>query len=140
VSLAREPIGARRPARSRRGEPALVRLELPAGPSCRAVGRLVVGGTAARLGFEVEQVEDLQLAVEALLARAPARRSLRLELAESKGGLRLRVGPLAAARDDRERVLTMLRALVQDADVQDSPDGEWIVLRATRSRPPARSR
>ena len=139
MSLAPEPTGARRAAPSRRSE-LTVRLELPAGPSCRAVGRLVVGGSAARLGFQVEQIEDLQLAVEASLARAPAQRSVRLELAESKDGLRLRLGPLERAAEDRTRVRNMLRTLVQDADVQDSADGEWIVLRATRSRPPARSR
>lgn len=139
MSLAQEPIGAHRAARRARSEPPVIRLELAADPSCRAVGRLVVGGTAARLGFEVEQIEDLQLAVEALLVRRPAQRSLRLELAESEAGLRLRLGPLEPVRDDRERMRNILRTLVQEADVQDSADGEWFFLHATRSRPPARS-
>jgi hypothetical protein len=139
VSLAQEPVGTPGGAHSQRRKPAGIRLERPAGPSYRAVGRLVVGGAAARLGFQVEQVEDLQLAVEALLARTPAKGSVSLELAESRAGLRVRIGPLEPARDDWERVREMLRALVHDADVQDSRDEEWIVLRATRSRPPARS-
>lgn len=139
MSPAQEPVGAPEVARPGSGEPAFIRLELPVGPKYRAVGRLVVGGTAARLGFQVEQVEDLQLAVEALLARSPAEGAVRLELAESRSGLRLRIGPLEPARGERERVREMLRTLVQDADVQDSGDGQWIVLRATRSRPPARS-
>jgi hypothetical protein len=101
------------------------------------VGRLVVGGTASRLGFHVEQIEDLQLAVEALLSRSPSLPVVSVELTESQRGLRARLGPFVPVPAERERVRKMLLALVEDADVQDSNDGEWIVLSAARSRPPA---
>lgn len=114
-------------------EGSAVILELPASTSCRAVGRLVAGGVACRLGFEVEQMEDLQLAIEAVLSRQAAQRNLTLELCRSESGLEVRVGPFAPA-DDETRLRHLLCTLVGDADVQDSGDGEWIVLHATKQR------
>ena len=49
-----------------------VELELPASPSFNAVGRLVAGGLASRLDFAVPDIEDLQLALEALFCRPAA--------------------------------------------------------------------
>ena len=100
---------------------------------CRAVGRLVVGGVACRLGFQVEQMEDLQLAIEAVLSRRAAQQVLTIELSGWESGLGARVGPFARA-DDEVRLRDLLCTLVGDADVQDSGDGEWIVLNATKQR------
>jgi hypothetical protein len=136
VTRAHEPIGAPERTFDRSGERGVVRLELPATAPYHAVGRLVVGGVASRLSFEVEQIEDLQLAVEALLSRRTAKERVRIELTESVLGLQARLGPFAPVPDERERVRRMLRALVEDADVQDSREGEWIVLKATRCRAP----
>ena len=119
-------------------DPASVRLELSANACCRAVGRLVVGGVGSRLALPVDRIEDLQLAVEALLSRTAARRVVDLELTESTEWLRVRLGPFAPAPAERGRVQEMLLRLVEDVDVQDSGDGEWIVLGAATSRPPAR--
>ena len=44
-----------------------IRLVLPAQEDFHPVAHLVVGGLAARLEFTYEQLEDLQVAVEALL-------------------------------------------------------------------------
>lgn len=137
MSVARESTGARRSSDAAATSP-LIRFELPAEGCCHAVGRLVVGGAASRLDFHVEQIEDLQLAVEALLSRPAAGRRLSVELMESESGLEARLGPFARIPGDRARVLDMLSALVEDAVVQDSSDGEWIVLNAARSRPPSR--
>jgi hypothetical protein len=138
VSIARESTPAVGSVNTTVDEPVVVRLELPASSCCRAVGRLVVGGVGSRLAIPVEQIEDLQLAVEALLARRPAQPVVNVELTQSRQGLRVRLGPLAPAPAERERVHEMLCTLVDDADVQDSDDGEWIVLSATRPQPPAR--
>jgi hypothetical protein len=136
VSIAREPLRAAAPTVVLSDGPAVIRLELPAGPCCHAVARLVVGGLASRLSFAVEQIEDLQLAVEALLSRPSAGRTVTVELEESDRGLRARLGPFTPAPAERRRLQKMLRTLVEDADVQDSGDREWIVLQAARSRPP----
>lgn len=136
MSVTRRPLPAARPPL--RPEAPRISLELPAGSCCRAVGRLVVGGVASRLSFAVEQIEDLQLAVEALLSRPAARDVVTVELTESGLGLDARLGPFAPAPAERVRVQTMLHRLVERADVQDSADGEWISLSAARSRPPVR--
>jgi hypothetical protein len=137
MRTARGPLRTAAAKRQASAESA-IRVELPASGCCRAVGRLVVGGVASRLDFAVEQIEDLQLAVEALLSRSAARSTVTLEVEEAEQGLRARIGPLTPTRSDRDRMLRMLLTLVEDADVQDSRDGEWIVLTAARSRPSAR--
>lgn len=140
MSVAREPLSSPAGDRLTAVDSGLIRLELPADSCCHAVGRLVVAGYAARLALPVEQIEDLQLAVEALLSRRTARPTVTLELNESWPGLEARLGPFVPARAERERVQEMLRTLVEDADVQDSGDGEWIVLQVTRSRQTTRGR
>ncbi|TML49720.1 MAG: hypothetical protein E6G20_01355 [Actinobacteria bacterium] len=117
---------------------AAVELELPASAPYHAVGRLVVGGVAHRAGIQVEAIEDLQLAVEALLCRRPVTPSLTLELTESELELRVRLGPFAPAPDDRDRVSRMLSSLVDEAVMQDGTDGDWIVLNTMRRRAVAR--
>jgi RNA polymerase sigma-B factor len=82
----------------------LVELELPSVPSFNAVGRLVAGGFASRLEFHVEEIEDLQLAVEALLCRCAAERSLTMTLSESECGLQAMLGPFARDPDEHARV------------------------------------
>ena len=131
-----EPIEALERMLDRSGERGVVRLELPATDAYHAVGRLVVGGVASRLSFEVEQIEDLQLAVEALLSRCVPKGRVRIELTDSVLGVHSRLGPYVPAPAERDRVRRMLHALVEAAEVQDSHEGEWIVLTATRSRTP----
>ena len=114
-----------------------VHLELPAQAAYNAVGRLVVGGVAARLDFEVADIEDLQLAVEALLCRKPAADVVTVTLEPVEDELYARLGPFVA-NGDRERVERMLRRLVPDAVVQDADGCEWIEMHATRSRATAR--
>jgi hypothetical protein len=114
-----------------------IQLELPAQRAYNAVGRLVVGGVAARLDFEVAEIEDLQLAVEALLCRPPAQDVVTLTLQPADDELHARLGPFVA-RGDRERVERMLLRLVRKAVVQDADGCEWIVILATRARTTAR--
>jgi glucose-6-phosphate dehydrogenase assembly protein OpcA len=117
--------------------PRLVELELPALTAYNAVGRLVVGGVASRLDFEIADIEDLQLAVEAVLCREPARSTVTVLLRPSRTGLSARLGPFAA-NGDRERMVRTLRRLVKEAVVQDSHEGEWVLIRAGRERATAR--
>jgi hypothetical protein len=115
----------------------VVQLELPAQPAFHAVGRLVVGGVASRLDFEVADIEDLQLALEAVLCRPAARSTVTVTLSASREELYARLGPFAV-NGDRERLEDTLRCLVQDAVVQDSGELEWVVMRTARERAPVR--
>ena len=49
-----------------------ITLTLPREPDFQSVAHLVLGGLAARLNLTLENLEDLQLALTALLARGDA--------------------------------------------------------------------
>jgi hypothetical protein len=133
VTRASEPLDV--PSTAAAGSaPGPVVLELPADGPYRAVGRLVAAGVAARLGFQVTQIEDLQLAVEAVLSRTPARAALTVELVDSGPRFVVRIGPFASDPLGRDRVTNMLHTLVEDVEVQDSPEGEWFVLSVAEYR------
>ncbi len=72
-----------------------IRLELPAGRDWGAVTRMVLGGIGDRLDLGFDELDDLQLAVERLLAEASARGSVELSVELLDGRVRARVGPLA---------------------------------------------
>ncbi len=72
-----------------------VQLELPAGRDWNAVTRMVLGGIGDRLDLGFDEIDDLQLAVERLLAEASAQGSVKLSVELSEGRVRARVGPLA---------------------------------------------
>ena len=72
----------------------LVELETPIGSEWEPVFRLVLGGVADRLGLGFEELDDLQLAVERLLAEAGAQRSVKLAFELAAGHVRTHVGPL----------------------------------------------
>ena len=75
-------------------QPELVELETPTGQKWQPVVRLVLGGVADRLGLGFEELDDLQLAVERLLAEAGAHGSVKLAFELSPGHVRTHVGPL----------------------------------------------
>jgi hypothetical protein len=78
-------------------EPELVELETPVGSEWDPVVRLVLGGVADRLGLGFEELDDLQLAVERLLAEAGAQESVRIAFELSSDHVRTHVGPLREA-------------------------------------------
>jgi hypothetical protein len=72
-----------------------VELETPVGRDWGPVVRLVLGGIGDRLDLGFDELDDLQLAVERLLAEAGAQPSVKLSFELSGGRLRALVGPLA---------------------------------------------
>jgi hypothetical protein len=74
-----------------------VELQTPVGRDWGAVVRLVLGGIGDRLDLGIDDLDDLQLAVERLLAEAGAQRSVKLSFELSDGRVRTHVGPLAEA-------------------------------------------
>ncbi len=89
-----------------------IKLTIPSGRSYQGVVRLVLGGLAAQSGLSVEAFEDVQLAVDSLLAdefRADTE-TLDVEIAVDEGAIAVALGPL-----DRERV----EAGLADADPED---------------------
>jgi anti-sigma regulatory factor (Ser/Thr protein kinase) len=109
-------------------------LEAPLSGDFQAVVRLIIGGIAERVDFAFEEIDDLQLAVERLLAEAGTVGSVRLSFDVGANGIRARVGPLsehkvAEALRDGDAMpgeLTLRRILqtvVDSFGVDESDDG-----------------
>ena len=119
-------------------------LEAPLAGDFHAVVRLIIGGIAERVDFAFEEIDDLQLAVERLLAEAGSQDSVHLSFEVADGSVRTSVGPLnesavADALRDGEAApgeLTLKRILqtvVDSFGVEDVSDG-GIVVRLEKLR------
>jgi anti-sigma regulatory factor (Ser/Thr protein kinase) len=113
-------------------------LEAPLSGDFHAVVRLIIGGIAERVDFAFEEIDDLQLAVERLLAEAGTVGSVRLSFEVGGDGIRTRVGPLsehkvAEALRDGDAMpgeLTLRRILqtvVDSFGVDEADDGRIVV-------------
>jgi 2-keto-3-deoxy-6-phosphogluconate aldolase len=113
-------------------------LEAPLSGDFQAVVRLIIGGIAERVDFAFEEIDDLQLAVERLLAEAGTVGSVQLSFEVGAHGIRTRVGPLsehkvAEALRDGDAMpgeLTLRRILqtvVDSFGVDEADDGRIVV-------------
>ncbi len=110
-----------------------ITLTLPRERDFHRVAHLVLGGLAVRLDLTIENLEDLQLALDAILDHTdPARGDITVRMRLSDGELETVVGPLGPALlDEIEReadgdlgVRRVLDSTVEDVHV----DGEWVRL------------
>jgi hypothetical protein len=106
-----------------------ISLTLPADPRYATVARIVVGGLAARLNLSYETLDDLQLAVETLLAEAQllADEDVTLDMVVDEDSLVIAIRPIdpAVARSLLDGggelpLRIVLAAVVDDAVVDDS--------------------
>lgn len=112
-----------------------VALEAPLDEAYGPVVRLIVGGIAERANFGFEDMDDLQLAIERLLADAGTDGHVSLAFELRDGSIRARVGPLheaglAAALQSDAEGLTLARVLTTVVDsygVEEARDGEIVV-------------
>ena len=113
-------------------------LEAPLDAAFGPVVRLIVGGIAERADFGFEAMDDLQLAIERLLAEAGSDGRVSMTFDLVPGRIRVRVGPLreeglAGALQDPDITpgqLTLGRILdtvVDSYGVDDAADGEIVV-------------
>jgi anti-sigma regulatory factor (Ser/Thr protein kinase) len=113
-------------------------LEAPLSGDFQAVVRLIIGGIAERVDFAFEEIDDLQLAVERLLAEAGQVGSVQLSFEVGERSIRTRVGPLSEAAvaealrdgDVSSGHLTLRRILqtvVDSFGVEDLGDGAIVV-------------
>ena len=116
-----------------------IELVAPVEGDFHAVVRLIIGGIAERVDFAFEEIDDLQLAVERLLAEAGSQRTVKMSFEVGPGSIRTRVGPLSeraiadALRDGvvRPGELTLKRILqtVVDSFGVDEAGDAGIVVR-----------
>jgi hypothetical protein len=113
-------------------------LEAPLSGDFHAVVRLIIGGIAERVDFAFEEIDDLQLAVERLLAEAGTIGSVRLSFEVGANRIRTRVGPLSEHKvaealrdgDPAPGELTLRRILqtvVDSFGVDEADDGRIVV-------------
>jgi hypothetical protein len=110
-----------------------ITLTIPRQPEYRRVASFVLGGLAARLNLTIESLEDIQLALDALLARLEGPGGeVTVRMIVRDDALVTRVGPLeTSVLDELERdagdwlgVRRVLDSTVDDVLV----DGDWAVL------------
>jgi hypothetical protein len=116
----------------------LVEIDAPLDLAFHGVVRLVVGGIAEQAGFGFEAMDDLQLAIERLLADAGEDERVKLSFELGDGIVRTRIGPLregriaAALQEPAGDRVTLslgriLGAVVDSFGVEPADDGQIVV-------------
>jgi hypothetical protein len=113
-----------------------ITLTIPRERALYSVAHLVLGGLGIRLNLTIEHLEDLQLALEAVLDRARAGEDVTIALRLDDGQMETRVGPmndgLRAELDAEEGedvgLRRILDALVDRVDVESDERGDWVKL------------
>jgi hypothetical protein len=110
-----------------------ITLTLPREPDFHRVAHLVLGGLAVRLDLTIENLEDLQLALDAVLdSTDPNAGDITVRMALREGELETSIGPLTTrVLDEIEAEPTgalglrrVLESTVEDIHV----DGDWVRL------------
>jgi hypothetical protein len=112
-----------------------ISLTLPADEAFHRVAHLVLGGLAVRLDLTVENLEDLELALDALLERTSPEEDVNVRVRLVDGELRTTVGPFNAVRAELERDGTddltlsrILGAVCDSIEIADRDGSEWVQL------------
>jgi hypothetical protein len=112
-----------------------IQLTLPADDAFHRVAHLVLGGLAVRLNLSFESLEDLELALDALLGRTQADDGVTLRVRVLDGELQTVVGPFAAVRAELEQghagalnLSRILSAVCDSVEISDRDGAEWVEL------------
>jgi hypothetical protein len=112
-----------------------ISLTLPADQAFHRVAHLVVGGLAVRLDLTVEHLEDLELALDALLERTSDDRDLVLRVRVLDNELRTTIGPFADIRadlaeggEDALNLRRILSTVCDHVEITEHDGFEWVEL------------
>ena len=112
-----------------------ITLTLPAERDFHRVAHLVLGGLAVRLNLTLENLEDLELALDALLERAKRDQDIVLRVQVLDGELHTIVGPFASVRGELEQggdgalnLSRILGAVCDSVEISDRDGSEWVEL------------
>jgi anti-sigma regulatory factor (Ser/Thr protein kinase) len=112
-----------------------IRLVIPSDEGFRPIARLVTGGLALRLDLTFDRLEDLQLAVDALLVLRNDDGDVVVELGVEESALRVVVGPFApeALRElgeggDQLGLRRVLETVCDSVTWNERDDGAWVEL------------
>jgi anti-sigma regulatory factor (Ser/Thr protein kinase) len=115
-----------------------VEIDAPLDIAFQGVVRLIVGGIAEQANFGFEAMDDLQLAIERLLAETGGDGRVRISFELGDGVVRTRIGPLREGRlsaalqepDSNPGTLSLARilsAVVDSFGVEPAVDGQIVV-------------
>ena len=112
-----------------------ISLTLPADEAFHGVAHLVLGGLAVRLDLTFENLEDLELALDALLERTREDDDVTVRVRMVDGELQTTVGPFASVRADLEaggaddlNLSRILSAVCDSVDIDERDGSEWVQL------------
>jgi hypothetical protein len=111
-----------------------IRLVIPAEEDFRPIAHLVTGGLAMRLDVTYDDLDDLQVGIEAVLAQRDDAGELVVSLSADEGVLHASLGPFAPDKvhaEDSDRGLDLRRVLETVCDtheVEEREDGAWVEL------------
>ena len=112
-----------------------IQLTLPADEAFHRVAHLVLGGLAVRLNLTFESLEDLELALDALLERTRTDEDVTLRVHVLDGELRTIVGPFSSVRAELEHgshdgldLSRILGAVCDSVEITDRDGAEWVEL------------
>jgi hypothetical protein len=111
-----------------------IRLIIPAEEDFRPIAHLVTGGLASRLDVTYDDLDDLQVGIEALLALRDDADDLVVSLSANDGVLHASLGPFAPQtlhEVDSGSGLGLSRVLETVCDtheVEERNDGAWVEI------------
>jgi hypothetical protein len=111
-----------------------IRLVIPAEEDFRPIAHLVTGGLAMRLDVTYDDLDDLQVGIETLLALRDDAGELVVSLSADEGVLHASIGPFAPEKvhaEDSDRGLDLRRVLETVCDtheVEERDSGAWVEL------------
>ena len=111
-----------------------IRLVIPAEEDFRPIAHLVTGGLASRLDVTYDDLDDLQLGIEALLALRDDAGELVVTLAADDGVLHVSLGPFPPDKahegesDDSLSLHRVLETVCDTHEVDERDGGAWVEL------------
>jgi hypothetical protein len=111
-----------------------IQLTLPGDEAFHRVAHLVLGGLAVRLNLSFESLEDLELALDALLERTQTDGEIELRVRVLDGELQTVVGPFASVRAELEQggdalnLSRILSAVCDSFEISERDGSEWVEL------------
>jgi hypothetical protein len=119
-----------------------VTLVLPAEEEFRPIAHLVVGGLAARFDLTLDVLDDIQVGLDALLARRDDRGEVVLTVQVDDRVVRATVGPFPpTGLDDLERdgpelgLRRVLETVCDTFEVDERDGGAWVELTKRTAEP-----
>ncbi len=111
-----------------------IRLVIPAEEDFRPIAHLVTGGLAMRLDVTYDDLDDLQVGIEALLALRDDADDLVVSLSADDGVLHASLGPFTpellreADAGDGLGLSRVLETVCDTHEIEERKDGAWVEL------------